>query len=372
MHFRDIPGQEEIKKRLIHSVKEGRISHAQMFYGPEGCGNLALALAYAQFVSCTGPKENDSCGTCPSCIKYTKLIHPDLHFAFPANAKESEKNPADTLSKFRESFLENPFMNQFFWYEKIGMENKQGLISARESNEIIRKISMKSYESDYKVLIMWLPERMNASSANRLLKLIEEPPAGTLFLLVSETPEDVLQTIRSRTQMIKISKIPDEDVRFALSQKFDLPADQLEDAVRLANGNYFKALSTVSSDQQNKFNFEKFIVLMRMAYKKDVVELMNWAEEISAIGREKQKMFLSYAIRLVRENFLVNMGKSEITHMAGYENEFSIKFSRFIHERNVDKLYEELNLAYNHISANVYARIVFMDLSLKTISLLHM
>jgi DNA polymerase-3 subunit delta' len=371
MHFRDIPGQEEIKKSLIHSIKEGRISHAQMFYGPEGCGNLALALAYAQYVSCTNPKDEDSCGICPSCIKYNKLVHPDLHFSFPANAKENEKNPEDTLAKFREALLDNPFMNQFFWYEKIGMENKQGLISAKESHEIIRKLSLKSYESDYKVLIMWLPERMNATSANRLLKLIEEPPSGTLFLLVSETPEDVLQTIRSRTQMIKISKIPDEHIRFALSQKFDLPAEQLEDAVRLSNGNFFKAISTVSADQQNRYNFEKFISLMRLCYKKDVVELMNWSDEIAGIGREKQKMFLTYAIRLIRENFLLNIGKTEITHMAGYEDEFSGKFSRFIHDRNVEKIYEELNLAHNHISANLYARIVFLDLSLKIISLLH-
>ena len=186
-----------------------------MFYGPEGCGSLALALAYARFISCTDRLEEDACGKCPSCVKYNKLAHPDLHFVFPAPSAGSgvESASDNLLEKWREALLENPYMDQFQWYEKIGMENKQGLIGAKESSGIIRKLSLKSYESDYKVLIMWLPERMNSTSANKLLKLIEEPPAGTLFLLVSETPEDVLPTIQSRTQMIKISRISDEDCR---------------------------------------------------------------------------------------------------------------------------------------------------------------
>ncbi len=262
-------------------------------------------------------------------------------------------------------------MDQFQWYEKIGMENKQGLIGAKESSGIIRKLSLKSYESDYKVLIMWLPERMNSTAANKLLKLIEEPPAGTLFLLVSEAPEDVLPTIQSRTQMIKISRLSDEDIEMGLREKFPDSDELITNAVRLANGNFNKAMTAVNADEQNRYNFDKFVELMRLSFGKKVAELVEWTDEVSGTGREKQKMFLANAMRLVRENFMLNLGKKDITHMAVYEDEFSEKFSRFIHRENVYALYEELNTAYNHISANAYARIVFLDLSLKIIRLLH-
>ncbi|HYW95061.1 MAG TPA: DNA polymerase III subunit delta [Bacteroidales bacterium] len=373
MYFRDIPGHQEIKRRLIHSVAEERISHAQMLHGPEGCGNLALALAYARYISCTNKGPDDACGTCPSCIKYNKLAHPDLHFVFPAPSTTTGNDAASDglLDKWREALIENPYMNQYQWYERIGMENKQGLIGTKESSAIIRKLSLKSYESEYKILIMWLPERMNTTSANKLLKLIEEPPAGTVFLLVSETPEDVLPTIQSRTQPVKISRMSDKAIGEGLQTLFPDGGEIIHDAVRLANGNYNKALTAVRADEQNKYNFEKFVSLMRLCYGKRVAELIGWAEEVSGIGREKQKMLLVYAMRLVRENFMLNLGEKDITYMAAYENDFSTKFSRFIHRENVYGIYDELNLAYNHIAANAYARIVLLDLSLKIISLLH-
>ena len=369
MYFRDIPGQKEIKESLIRTVREGRISHAQLFYGPEGSGKLALALAYAQYISCNDKQDNDSCGKCLSCIKYDKLVHPDLHFVFPATSPSTNK-PDETpvekaLDKWREIVLENPYFDQYQWYDKIGIENKQGLIGVRESADIIRKLNLKPYESDFKILIMWLPERMNPTAANKLLKMIEEPPVGTVFLLVSELPGEVLPTILSRTQMFKIPRLNDEDVRSALKSRLDLNDDLIDDAVILANGNFNKALSSLTEDGQNKGNFDQFVSFMRICYAYSIIDLVNWVEEMAKCGREKQKMFFSYALRMVRENFLVNTGHSQISHMAKYEKNWSVKFSIFINGKNVIDIYEELNIAHNQISANVNPKIVLLDTGLK-------
>jgi len=297
--------------------------------------------------------------------------HPDLHFAFPS-PPSTKVEPDGMMESWRAALRENPYMDQYYWYEQIGMENSQGMIREKDSSEILRKLSLKSYESDYKILIMWLPELLNVTSANKLLKLIEEPPPKTLFLLVSEKPEYILPTIQSRTQMIKISKIGDDALRSALAAKQEIADDVLENAVRLANGDMNKALGMVRADTQNKYNFEKFINLMRLSFKKDIISLIGWVDEIAVIGREKQKLFLSYCLRMLRENFMLNTGSKNITHMAGYEDEFSAKFSAFIHSNNIVPLYEEFNTAYNHIAANGYARIVFLDLSLKILRLLRM
>jgi len=369
MLFRDIPGQKEIKDSLIRTVHEGRISHAQLFYGPEGSGKLALAIAYAQYISCGNKQPEDSCGTCPSCIKYSKLVHPDLHFVFPAtspSATKTDETPVEkSLEKWREIVIENPFFDQYQWYDKIGIENKQGLIGVKESAEIIRKLNLKSYESDFKILIMWLPERMHATAANKLLKMIEEPPLGTVFLLVSELPGEVLPTILSRTQLFKIPRLGDEDVRIALKLKTGLDDDLIDDAVTLANGNFNKALSSLTEDGQNKGNFDTFVGFMRICYAFSIVDMIEWVDEMAKTGREKQKMFLSYALRMVRENFLINTGHARISHMARYESDWSVKFSRFINGKNIIDIYEEFNNAYNHISANANAKIVFLDSGLK-------
>jgi len=374
MQFRDIPGQVEIKESLIHTVRDGRISHAQMFYGPEGSGKLALAVAYAQYICCTDQQLDDSCGKCPSCIKYAKLVHPDLHFVFPATpptASKSDETPVEkAIEKWREIFIENPYFDQYQWYDKIGIENKQGMIGVKESVEIIRKLNLKPYESDFKILIMWLPERMNTTAANKLLKMVEEPPLGTVFLLVSETPEEVLPTILSRTQMIKIPRLSDSEVRIALKQHVDVSDEMIEDAVTLANGNFNKALSSLTEDGQNQVSFDQFVVFMRICFTSKMGDLVDWVDEMSKSGREKQKMFLIYGLRMVRENFLVNTGHTQISHMAKYENEWSVKFSKFINGKNIVDFYDEFNLSYNQISANVNAKIVFFDMALKIGSLL--
>jgi DNA polymerase-3 subunit delta' len=342
-----------------------------MLHGPEGCGKLPLALAYAQYMNCTSRTETDACGTCPSCLKYNKLVHPDLHFSYPATTT-NDATAEDVIDKWREAVLENPWLNVNQWFEKIGMENKQGIIGVKDSLSIIRKLSLKSYEADYKVLIMWLPERMNRQSANKLLKLIEEPPPGTVFLLVSEAPDEVLPTIQSRTQMIRIPKMPEKDIMEALVSAYGIAQTDARDAARISGGNFNMALAAANADETLKDNFEKFVALMRFCYKKSIRDLMAWTDEIAGKGREGQKLFLSYALRMIRENLMLNMERKEISFMTGFEEEFSVKFSRFIHSRNAPALYEELNLAYLHISANGSAKIVFMDLSLKIMKLLQL
>jgi DNA polymerase-3 subunit delta' len=245
------------------------------------------------------------------------------------------------------------------------------MIGVKESVEIIRKLNLKPYESDFKILIMWLPERMNATAANKLLKMVEEPPVGTVFLLVSETPEEVLPTILSRTQMIiKIPRLSDSEVRIALKAHVDVSDEMIEDAVTLANGNFNKALSSLTEDGQNQISFDQFVVFMRICFTSKMADLVDWVDEMSKSGREKQKMFLIYGLRMVRENFLVNTGHTQISHMAKYEKEWSVKFSKYINGKNIVDFYDEFNRSYNQISANVNAKIVFFDMGLKIGSLL--
>jgi len=373
MQFKEVVGHQKIKEKLIYTINENRVSHAQLFLGPEGSGNLALAIAYAQYISCENKQENDSCGVCPSCLKFKKLVHPDLHFVFPvATSKTIKKDPVsdDYIVQWRESVIENPYFNQNKWYETIDVENKQGIISKNESYEILKKLNLKTFESEYKIMIIWLPEKMNAFAANKLLKLIEEPPEKTLFLMVSENSEQMLPTILSRTQLFKIPKVDYESIHSNLCDKFGLSQDEAKDISHLANGNYFEAQNLINSVNEENYNFEQFTSLMRYSYQRKVLELMEWVEEISRIGREKQKNFLIYAIRLVRENFMLNLQRKEIVYLTQKEFDFSEKFAQFINSENVTEIYEVLNKAHADISMNAYNKIVFLDLALKIIKLI--
>ena len=373
MQFKEIVGQHAIKERLIHTVKENRISHAQLFLGSEGSGNLALSIAYAQYISCENKLENDSCGVCSSCLKFKKIIHPDLHFVFPvATSKTVKKDPVsdDYINLWRKQVIENPYFNESKWYEIIDVENKQGNISKNESYEILRKLNLKTFESEYKFMIIWLPEKMNAFAANKLLKLIEEPPAKTLFLLVSESIEQILPTILSRTQLIKIPKIENENIRAKLCDDFGLSPQESEDIAHLANGNFFTAQNLIDTSNEEHYNFEQFTILMRLSYQRKIIDLINWVDEIARLGREKQKSFLAYAIRLVRENFMLNLNKKEIVYLTHEEYNFSEKFSLFINNKNVGQIYETLNKAHLDISMNAYNKIVFLDLALKIVKLI--
>jgi DNA polymerase-3 subunit delta' len=374
MFFRDVIGQEEIKKKLIQTVVDDRISHAQLFSGPEGSGSLALALAYAQFICCGNKQNNDSCGICPSCNKYLKYIHPDLHFVYPVNKTEeiTKNDPVsdDFIYIWREMLLENIYPTLFQWYEKIGIENKQGIISTRESSEIIRKLNLKSFESDHKVMIIWMPEKMNLTSANKLLKIIEEPFGSTIFLLITENPEQIIPTILSRTQILKIPGIEEKALFEALKSKFQLPDEELQDAVRISEGSYNKAIEFIQRSEEAEMNFDRFATIMRLAYVRNFPGIFEWVEQIAALIREKQKNFLIYALRLVRENYQLNMGNENLVRLSSKEKEFAGKFSAFINHKNASLIAEEFNKACLHIEANAYARIVFFDMALKLVKLI--
>jgi len=370
MLFSEVIGQQEVKKRLIQSVQDDRISHAQLFLGPEGSGNLALAVAYSQYINCTNRTPADSCGTCPSCVKYSKLVHPDLHFAFPVASSAKDPVSDDYIKEWRELFLSNPYFNPNQWYAAIGLENKQGLISKNESHEILHKLSMKSFEADYKVLIMWLPEKMNITAANKLLKVIEEPSPKTLFILVPENSGMMLTTILSRTQLIKISKIDDNSLLEYILAHYDYPEQQVRDAVKISNGNMNIALRVLQSDDENVENFELFAAFMRTCYKKDVLALLEWCDKICTFGRERQKNFLAYTIRMLRENFMINQGVPDLAMLTVKENEFSSKFYPYINNQNIQSIFNEMGKAMYHVESNGNDKIIFSDLALKMIKLI--
>ena len=372
MQFKDIIGQEGTKSRFIQSVNADRVSHAQLIVGEKGVGKLAMAIAFAQYISCQNKQANDSCGECPSCKKYQKLIHPDLHFVFPVVKGKGVSNPvSDTyIKQWRTQVLSNPYFDLNEWYASLGVENAQGMIYSNESNEIIKKLNLKTYESDYKIMIIWLPEKMHASCANKLLKLIEEPPSKTIFFLVSEEPNRILQTIRSRAQMMKIPRIEKEALSLALKSEYNLSDTELNNLVRLSEGSYQKARTLIKNSDENAFNFDRFVNIMRICYARNVLDLMTWSEEISAIGRERQKSFLQYCLKMIRENFILNLKQNEMTFLNGEEMNFSQRFSPFINEDNVWQIADELTKAYNDIERNGNAKIIFLDLSLRWIKLL--
>ncbi|MCK5029192.1 MAG: DNA polymerase III subunit delta [Bacteroidales bacterium] len=373
MQFKEVVGHKSIKEKLIQTVNGNRISHAQLFLGENGSGILALAIAYAQYVSCENKQQDDSCGVCSSCLKFTKLVHPDLHFVYPVStSKAVKKDPVsdDYIAQWRETIIENPYINQNKWYEIIDVENKQGIISKNESYEILKKLNLKTFESEYKIMIIWLPEKMNSFAANKLLKLIEEPPEKTLFLLVSENSEQIIPTILSRTQLIKIPKIDNDSMRSTLCDRNGLAPEKANDIVHLANGNYHEAQNLIHSAEEDNYNFDQFTIMMRLAYQRKVIEVIDWVDEISRIGREKQKNFLLYALRLVRENFMLNIDNKELVYLTRKELDFSENFSQFINHDNVYELYEALNRAHSDIEMNAYNKIVFLDLALKIIKLI--
>ncbi|HAQ20351.1 MAG TPA: DNA polymerase III subunit delta' [Prolixibacteraceae bacterium] len=372
MFFKEVIGQNSIKQRLIQSVKEERVSHAQLFAGPEGTGKLALAIAYAQYVACSNRQLDDSCGECPSCKKYRKLIHPDLHFVFPViNTKKFPKPISDNfLDDWRTMVGRNPYFSIEQWFEEIGVENVQGMIYKDESESIIRKLNLKSYESEYKIMIIWLPERMNATCANKLLKMIEEPPVKTLFVMITENEEDIISTIRSRCQLIPIPPIDPDSLAKAIAQLPEAEGCDIRNIVHLAKGNYGKALELLQPDEQTKFNLERFKELMRYSYGRKYSDLFNWVDQLAGIGREKQKSLLNYFLIILRENFIYNLKNRKLSFMSDQEEEFSKRFSPFINERNIQELTEVFETAFAHIGMNGNPRIIFTDVFFKIVKLI--
>jgi DNA polymerase-3 subunit delta' len=366
--FKDITGQQEIKNRLIQSVKDGYTPHARMISGPEGTGKIALALAYSRYLCCTDRGETDACGVCPSCVKFNKLSHPDLHFVYPIVKDDKKKKEVcdDYLKDWREFVLNSPYFNYNQWLDFIGAENKQGLIYARESDEIIRKLNLKAYESEYKIMIVWLPEKMHESCANKLLKMIEEPPANTVFLLVSETPDRVIGTIQSRTQQLPVPPIDDESMANALRKiKPDISSDACAELVHLACGNRLRLTELLEGSEEKQEFLKTFQHIMRRSWERDVKAMRTGADDFAAMGREKQKAFLSYSSNYIRENFFYRLNMPKINYINSEEKKFSQKFAKYVNETNVIDLLEELSIAERHIESNVNPRMVFFDLSMK-------
>ncbi len=372
MFFKDIIGQEETKQRLIQEVSEGRVPHAQLFCGPEGVGKLPLALAYARYICCTNPSSTDACGICPSCVKFNKLVHPDLHFMFPIvkSAKGKREVCDDYITEWRRLVLSNPYFNLNHWLDEMDAANSQAIIYARESDEITKKLSLKSSEGGYKITIVWLPEKLHPVCANKLLKLLEEPPEKTIFLLVSEAPELILSTILSRTQRLNVRKISEESIALALREKYGIQQTDSIAIAHMANGNFIKALETIHLNEENQLFFELFVNLMRLSYQRKIRDMKQWSEQVASMGRERQKNFLGYCQRMIRENFIYNFHRKELTYMTPDEQNFATRFAPFVNERNVMGIMDELSEAQLHIEQNVNAKMVFFDFSLKMIVLL--
>ncbi len=367
MLFSQVIGQQQTKEHLVQTVKENRISHAQLFAGQPGYGGLPLALAYAQFVLCENPGEQDACGQCAACKKVQKLQHPDLHFSFPTAGSKSGTPyiSDDFIVSWREFLLDNPYGSYEQWMAKMDAGNSQGLIKVREAAQIVKKLSLKSFESDYKVLILWYPEKMNAETANKLLKLIEEPPALTLFLLVSEQPDLIINTILSRTQLLKIPRIQDEAMAQGLIRQFTLPNERAQHISRMCEGDMQRAMELIETSEEAQQSFDAFTQMMRLSYMGKMPDLIQWVDGIARWGRERQRSLLQYSLKMVRENLVINQKQKDLARLSDAEHGFAAKFSGFIHPENAFLIAAEFDLAIKHIVRNANAKVVFLDLCIQ-------
>jgi DNA polymerase-3 subunit delta' len=373
MFFKEIIGQHELKQQLIQTVTDKRISHAQLFAGTEGSGNLALAIAYAQYIACQNKHDDDSCGYCKSCIKFQKLVHPDLHFAFPVNTTNRVNKDAvsdNFISEWRKLIIDFPYFSEFMWYEYIGIIGKQGNIDKSDAEIIQQKLNFKPFEADYKFMIIWLPERMNITAANKLLKLIEEPPENTLFLLVSKNADQIIKTILSRTQLIRVPPVDEQSMQKMLAEKYDLSSNEIQVLTRLSTGDVLKAMKIHDRHETEQDFLDSFKLLMRFAYEYKFVELLDWAEKMAQLGREQQKSFLYFAQQMIRENFIINLKIPDIVYATDKEKDFSLKFSQFITPQNVENVYSVINLAMSHIEHNGNQKIIFSDIAIKLAQLI--
>ncbi len=367
MQFREIVGQDQTKARLIETVQSGRISHAQLFLGPEGSGSLALAVAYAQYISCENPGPEDSCGECPSCRKYQKLIHPDLHFSYPFFAKHKEDTAQTFIAEWREAFLENPYLGLETWRNSLDAENKQANINIAECHQILQKLSLKPFEGEYKVLIMWLPEYLD-KEGNTLLKIIEEPPHKTLFLLVAQNQEQILSTILSRTQLVKVPAFSDQVVETYLLDQGVAP-EKAKQIAFLSDGN-LQTAQNLLKDLEND-NFQLFTDWMRICFGDKGNAMIDFVETIAKSGRENQKAFLRYGIHFLRECLLILSGASDLVRLPEAEQVVAINFAqKVLSLAKAEAIVAELEKAHYHIERNANPKILFLDVSLQFVKIL--
>ena len=372
MRFADITGQEDLKRHLTQSVDAGRVSHAQLFTGKAGSGALAVAVAYVQYLCCRHRRDGDSCGECPGCRQLAALAHPALHLVFPVNKqgkKSGEVMRSDEfLPLFRGLFAERGgYFSAQDWYDRLDLgKTLKGMIAAREADDIIRKLSFKSFEADYKTMLIWLPEAMTEEAANKILKILEEPWEKTLFLLISEQPERLLPTIISRTQEVAVPRIAPDVLERAAQERGVTDPVKARNIARLAGGDLVELQHLVAgeSDALRKENFELFCGLMRLSYNDRHLELVTWAEEAAQLSREQQRAFLRDASRLLRESYMLHAGINEISYLWGEELAFCSKFAPFVGSQNIEPLIAEIECALAQISQNGNPTIVFTHFAL--------
>ena len=370
--FEQVIAQQDVKAHLLQMVRENQLPHALMFCGPQGAGKLPLALAFARYLLCSEPGEEDACGQCTGCRMLEGWAHPDLHFSFPVYKGKSSDHPVSDnyLEPWRRQVQENPYFDTEMWLNDIKAENQQITFYVQESDALQRKLALKSSQGGRKVVLMWLPEKMSQEVANKLLKLIEEPPLLTCFLLVSEDPEMVLGTIQSRVQRINVPALTEEEIAQALMTLHAVPEELARNIAHISRGNYTEALKRLEAGNEQQQFFELFKQLMRSSYIRDLKDLQQWTLQVKELGRERQKRLLEYFQRLIRENFIYNFHQAEMSFQTQEEQQFSQKFAPFINEINVIGIMDELSDAQRDIEQNVNAQMVFFDFALKMIILL--
>lgn len=371
MRFVDIPGNADLKAKLIKAVQEKRIPHAQLFVSLEGGGNLPLALAYTQYLFCKSPLENDSCGVCTACRQIAQLAHPDLKLVFPITANKTDKvfTYKDQLPLFKELFFQNPYLGISDWVQYLGKEDKKPIINVESVSEIHRDLQYKPYEAPYNVVLVWLPELFFHAAVPKLLKILEEPPAQTLFILVSNTPSDILNTILSRTQLVKLHKIEDWEMLEALTQKHGVDIQRATEIVHIANGNYNLAQWLIN-EEDNSESVNLFREWMLAAYRTDIPALLKFADQFHSMSRDKQKSFLAYALHLIRESLISGMEMPQLNRMTSSERSFIPKFSRFVNPYNAQEIRNMLEKSMYYVDRNANMKIVMANISLRLVELI--
>ena len=365
MQFKEIIGQDSIKQQLVQTVAENRVSHAQLFLSCDGSGALPLAIAYAQYLNCLDKTPTDSCGVCSSCRKYERYIHPDLHFSYPFFASKDVKIATDVLEEWRSMLLGDAYFDLDIWRSKLSAENKQANINIAECHDIIKKLSYKAFEAETKVLIMWLPEFLD-KEGNSLLKIIEEPPKNTLFILVANNQEQILSTLLSRTQIVKIPKLPNDVVETFLMERHGLPEQQATEYSFLADGNLIEAKLLVEHTQND--HADRFAEWLRMGYGNRGLDLINFVDQIAGWGRENQKNFLKYGISFLRECSLLLSGAEELVKLPARTLDTAKKLSTHVLSLNMaEAIIAELETAHYHIERNANPKILFLDVSLQLV-----
>ncbi len=368
MQFKQITGQLAVKQKLINTVNDNRVSHAQLFLGPEGSGSLALAIAYAQYLSCEDKQPDDSCGVCSSCRKYQKLMHPDLHFSYPFFAKDKNDTALSFIEQWREALLANTYLSLDLWRGYLDAENKQANINIAECHQIIKKLSFKPFESAYKILILWLPEYLD-KEGNALLKIIEEPQPNTLFLLVAQNQDQILNTILSRTQLVKIPALSYNEIKDDLMQSYHQTEFAAAEIAYLSNGNMTEALSMLQ--HENKSYHTLFVQWLRLCFSNKGAEIMAFVEQAAKMGRENQKNFLRYGISFIRECCLLMADAETLVHLPEQELETAKKMTKVMNTAMAQAISSELEKAHYHVERNANPKILFLDVSLQIIKILN-